>query len=250
MYRCSLAKMLRLLSFMVFLPLALAQTELPKFEVAAIKHSPPLNGTPRRAAWGPIYVTLPNISVRALLINAYQLRVDQVSGPAWMNEGFFDIEAKAPDGTPPDQIRPMVAALVTERFKLVAHWEDKTVNGYGLVVAKEGFKAKTTDKRGSSFSMGGPTQNVQGSFTMKQLVNFLSSDLGLNTPVEDLTGIDGTYDIDLKFASMKAGSADPNSPEGSVFSVLPEKLGLRLEPRKVTLKVLVVESGSKTPTEN
>src|SRR5262245_56789332 len=123
------ASVFTLLSLAAISPVA-AQTELPKFEVASIKQSPPFNGTPRRASWGPIYVTLPMISVRALLINAYQLRVDQISGPAWMNEGFFDVEAKAPDGTPQDQIRPLVARLITERFKLVMHWEEKTVNGY------------------------------------------------------------------------------------------------------------------------
>jgi uncharacterized protein (TIGR03435 family) len=87
-------------------------------------------------------------------------------------------------------------------------------------------------------------------------------------PVVDMTGLTGTYDISLTFSpedyqamlirsAIYAGVTLPpqalRALEGvsgdTLFAAL-QTVGLKLESRKAPLEVLVVDSVSKTPTEN
>ena len=89
-------------------------------------------------------------------------------------------------------------------------------------------------------------------------------------PVVDMTGIQGLYDFDLVFApdSMRgmrmmgpgspmppAGGADrapadaPSEGAATIYTSV-EKYGLKLEPRKAPMEILVVDRIEKTPTEN
>jgi len=94
----------------------------------------------------------------------------------------------------------------------------------------------------------------------------------VDRPVVDKTELKGNYQValdismeDMKNAARKAGVAVPGAapasgdaglpsdavsdPTGSVFtSVL--QLGLKLEPRKTPLDLIVVDHAEKTPTEN
>jgi uncharacterized protein (TIGR03435 family) len=62
-------------------------------------------------------------------------------------------------------------------------------------------------------------------------------------PVVDETGLTGKYSVTIE-TWKNAGV-----PGGTVFDAV-EKLGLKLEPRKVTVETLVVDQVSKTPTAN
>jgi uncharacterized protein (TIGR03435 family) len=88
-------------------------------------------------------------------------------------------------------------------------------------------------------------------------------------PVLDMTGIQGQYEFDLVFApetmrSMPAGmfvpgagtspaAGDHPAPDaekaGSIYDAV-QRYGLRLEPRKAPMDVLIVDSIEKDPTEN
>jgi uncharacterized protein (TIGR03435 family) len=77
--------------------------------------------------------------------------------------------------------------------------------------------------------------------------------------VVDKTGLSGKYDFTLRFAgSMRAGGAFPNpavsdpsdEPAPDIFAALEMQLGLKLEKRKVTIDMLVVDRADKTPAEN
>jgi uncharacterized protein (TIGR03435 family) len=101
--------------------------------------------------------------------------------------------------------------------------------------------------------------------TMTQLCDFLSNQLG--RPVVDETHLTAQYDYALDFspeglATMKGvmmapppgaggGPAGDGGPEGggSIFTAV-QDLGLKLEPRKGPVALVVVDSGNKTPTEN
>ena len=65
-------------------------------------------------------------------------------------------------------------------------------------------------------------------------------------PVVDKTGITGKYDITLNFAPE--GSTDSTLP--SIFTALQEQLGLKLEPQKVPVEILVIDHLEKMPSEN
>ena len=70
-----------------------------------------------------------------------------------------------------------------------------------------------------------------------QLVRFTQA------PVVDETGLTGKYSV-----SIETWKND-DVPGGTVFDAV-EKLGLKLEPRKLTVETVVVEQVSKTATAN
>ena len=115
-----------------------AQPAKPAFEVASVK---PINMKPpgfhspqvlRGGGFSARYST-----VERLLMFAYELpgyRV--VGGPDWMSDGRFEIFAKATGDAPREQIKLMVQSLLEERFKLVAHMEERVMDFQALVLAR------------------------------------------------------------------------------------------------------------------
>jgi uncharacterized protein (TIGR03435 family) len=113
--------------------------------------------------------------------------------------------------------------------------------------------------------------NVKGEFafvtnkgSIKQLIELLSRNL--NLPIEDQTGLKGYYAYLLHFGhgapvAGAAGSAGSSGDAGTAagldldvaptaFNALPKQLGLRLEPHKRPIDVLVIDKAEKTPVEN
>jgi uncharacterized protein (TIGR03435 family) len=102
--------------------------------------------------------------------------------------------------------------------------------------------------------------------TMATLARFLAN--SLDRPVHDFTGLTGTYDIDLSWApdptidrpspfweATRAASADagidlPAAPTATVFNAIRDSLGLRLEPRKEPVEMLVIDHVERIPSEN
>jgi uncharacterized protein (TIGR03435 family) len=83
---------------------------------------------------------------------------------------------------------------------------------------------------------------------MEQLVDELSANL--DRPVLNKTGLTGDYDYSLEWAPERDGRPAPeeiNAP--SIFTALREQLGLKLEPQKAAIEVLVIDSAEK-PSEN
>jgi uncharacterized protein (TIGR03435 family) len=78
----------------------------------------------------------------------------------------------------------------------------------------------------------------------RTLAGMLASPVG--EPVVDRRGITGNYDVDLKFAPN--GAADSQLP--SIFTAVQEQLGLKLEPQKVSMEMVVIDHLDKLPSEN
>jgi uncharacterized protein (TIGR03435 family) len=74
-------------------------------------------------------------------------------------------------------------------------------------------------------------------------------------PVEDRTGLSGTFEFDLEWTPVAPVPADAPpaplvDPNGiSLFTALREQLGLRLEPAKQRIDILVVDRAER-PTAN
>jgi uncharacterized protein (TIGR03435 family) len=210
------------------------------------------------------------ITVKFLIGMAYNLRDFQISGgPGWITAERFDINAKPPEGSParipPEQIREMVKALLTERFQLKTRTESKEMPVYSLVVAKNGPKVKPA--AAPAEGRGGPGMIRMGrgqldgnGMAMASLANQIATQVG--RPVIDKTGLAGQYDIKLEWTPEPGHGggpfggppppdalppADSNGP--TIFTAVQEQLGLRLEPAKGPVETLVIESISR-PTEN
>ncbi len=68
--------------------------------------------------------------------------------------------------------------------------------------------------------------------------------------VVDRTGLTGTYDLRLVFTpEMRANRAEPDPGDLSIFTAVQDQLGLKLEPQKAMVEVVVVDHAEK-PGEN
>jgi uncharacterized protein (TIGR03435 family) len=131
-----------------------AQPARLAFEVASIKPSAPLDMAKlaQSVAQGQMPRLGPHVdaaraeyrymSLRDLMVLAYKVQPNQISGPDWIATQRFDIVAKLPAGTTKDQTNEMLQSLLEERFKLTFHRETKDHPVFALVVAKDGPKLK------------------------------------------------------------------------------------------------------------
>ena len=206
----------------------------------------------------PGRVRLEGWALLDLIAAAYSVRATQVSGPAWLSDQGFDIEAKVPDGSRKEELNAMLQSLLEERFGLKAHRSTQTGQGFALAVGKNGPKLKPAEppldpqkriadvqermqeNRESGTALGGLTPHRGLDHHRRigsRLVRFAEA------PVVDKTGLTGKYSATIE--TWK----NADVPGGTVFDAV-EKLGLKLEPRKVTVETVVVDQVSKTPTAN
>jgi uncharacterized protein (TIGR03435 family) len=225
-------------------------TAPPAFEVASIK--------PHREGPGFHYFQfLPggrfhatNTWIKYFIQRAYDLKDYQVSGgPGWITSDRFDIEAKAESAEAKEsQMRLMLQTLLVDRFQLKTREEAKEFPVYDLVVDKGGPKV-TSLKPDDPGNCRRDNSEICGLRTMAQLADFLTNTLG--QPVFDKTEIQGNYDLLINFDVYEARNqvAPPDYTKPPLRSALREQLGMKLEPRKAMIPVLVIESIQR-PTEN
>jgi uncharacterized protein (TIGR03435 family) len=121
----------------------------PAFEVASIRSAAQI--TPDLITSGKLHigtkidagrVDIGFASLRDLVTQAYEVKPFQVTAPDWMAMQRFDILAKMPEGATKEQVPAMLRALLEDRFKLVAHRENRELPVYSLEVGKNGPKFK------------------------------------------------------------------------------------------------------------
>lgn len=226
---------------------AQAPTTAPSFEVASVRQVPAGHGYFSISPWGEARFTAKNVTMKVLIELAFDVTGDQISGKnvGWIDSGLYDIDAK-PEGNAPlsyEQLKPLLRQLLVQRFKLTVHYEQKDVKGYALVVAKGGSKL-ATGKEATAIGYILQDGIRSPSISMKALAAMLAHPLG--RPVMNKTDIAGNYDIKLSFAPD--GSTD--SPYPSIFTAVQEQLGLKLEPQKIPVEMLVIDHLEQTPSPN
>jgi len=189
---------------------------------------------------------------------------------------------------PLQELGPALQALLIDRFKMKVHFEDRSVDAYTLVAVKPRLKRADPSTRtgckapaNSGFvinsASGMPTRvfNCQN-ITMAQFADQLQT-IGaayVAYPVADATGLEGAWDFTLSFSpinpqqlstlmagargAVPAGGARPadttaSDPIGggvSLLDAVEKQLGLKLEVRKRTLPVFVIDHIEEKPTEN
>jgi uncharacterized protein (TIGR03435 family) len=286
--------------------LGLAQNAAPlQFEVASVKAAP--SGGGRGGMRGgpgtsdPERMTIESMPLRRILMTAYGVEIDQISGPAWIDSEKYSVSAKIPPGTTEEQFQTMLQNLLIQRLKLVLHHEIRSFSGYELVVAKGGPKLIPAASRdpndtapdhpisdvptptkmemdkegcpvarpGVSSGMGrfGPgvtcsrfTNTSMPEFA-KSLEPFVSMEEGSlfgagAAHVIDRTGLEGNFDITLKFhVSMRfpgqAAQTEPDMGDGpTLYQALEQQLGLKLQKAKPQMDVIIIDQGDRVPVEN
>src|SRR5690348_6994921 len=104
-----------LLSTLLIAGCALAQS--PTFEVASIKPAAPQDAGRLMIRMGgdPGRIDYKHVPLRLLIANAYDVKDFQIVAPDWMSSEFFDIEAKLPPDTTPENRRLMMQNLLADR---------------------------------------------------------------------------------------------------------------------------------------
>jgi uncharacterized protein (TIGR03435 family) len=233
------------------------------FEVASVKSVP--QGRWRENKVSGDRIDFPYVTLRYCISFAYEVKEYQVSGPAWLGELRYEIAAKGSQGTRKEQLPEMMQALLAERFKLAVHHEKKEFDIYALVAGKSGPKLKESAADPNapdaanfvmSMSAAGVGRLLVQRGDMKALADTLPRFVG--RPVVDATGIQGRYDFELEFtredlkgmAPAGEGASAPGGEFGvSIFTSV-QRVGLRLETKRVALDTIAVERAEKTPTEN
>lgn len=258
-----------------------AEERHPAFEVISIRRDNADSTAPQFGLTPDGFHSI-NLPLIAIFQTAYApanstgpLLGDRIAGaPEWLHDERYDVTAKVgepdfSDWQKPDRkqamLRSMLQAMLTERCEVVAHYENKEVPVYELVVAKGGPKfkqAEATDPAllkqnhpGGHMMSGTASMAVQSAegihfyaISMGTLAKIgLSASAG--RPVVDKTGLTGSYDIFLPATALPHQPGAPLADDQSIFSALPEALGLRLVPAKDQVEILVIDHVER-PTEN
>lgn len=236
----------------LLLPTALWSQPAPAFEVASIKPLAPSDKViPGQMIRDPGRVAYRNVTIQNLLAQAYRIKNLQISGPAWLDSDRFDIVAKLPAGASDDQLPAMLQSLLKERFQLAFHRDPKMLTAYVLLTAKGGPKLRAVDAEtgGIKTTFGATRRHLSGKMSTTYLAGLLSN--MLDQPVVDQTQLKGIFDIDIEWSVNDTPDTTPQPDDPpSLFTVLQEKLGLRLESRKAPVDVYVIDRIDRVPTGN
>jgi len=224
----------------------------PAFDIASIKPADAAAGNPSINRTGT-RLTIAGYSPRMLIAWAYDVRDDRLIGESkWLDAARYDIVAKAPELPALGQLQLMMQSLLAERFGLVIHHETRNLSFYALTVDNGGPKIQLTDPGSApgqnNFRMSKPNHLAGTNVTAAMLANVLSNQTGRS--VQDFTGLKGVFDFTLAWAP----DTDPQAPDTtslpSIFTAVREQLGLKLEPRRGPVDVVVVDRIAGEPTGN
>jgi len=257
---------------------AATTTERLEFDVASIRRTDP--NDPRS---GADFSALPggqlvarNNAVSNFIINAYGIPYyTLIGGPDWMRTERYDLQAKADTERSRPEMMQMLQALLADRFQFRGHRETRELPAYVLTVARGGAKLKasrdddcvdrspanmsalpTTETRpgcGNNLlsSRGATPPNLRWSavhIDMRSVSDALAN--YFRRPVVDRTGLAGFFDVDMELPPLQPLTGDAAADSGpSVFTVLQEQLGLRVEEGRGPVDVLVVDRIER-PTGN
>jgi hypothetical protein len=142
----------------------------PEFEVANI--TPAAQPTPDLFRSGKIHIGMTVAGARVdiggmplttLIQTAFRVKPFQVIAPEWAGQSRWDILAKIPDGGSSEQVPEMLGALLSDRFKLTVHRENRELPVYVLVVGKAGLKMKVSEPDPNApAETPGATQTIGG----------------------------------------------------------------------------------------
>jgi bla regulator protein blaR1 len=216
-----------------------------------------------------------NASLQQVIRVAYGVEDDRIVGaPTWLASEKYDVEAREDSSAVNDprklsldqrvsEQKVMLQALLADRLKLALHRETRELSVFALVVSRGGPKLQQS-KPGDAYPNGfkGPDGVARPGFHFKgnnligqgvpiaPLLSHLSWQL--RRTLLDETGLSGTYDFAVQVPQgIPLGFDNPTPPESyesALSAAIEQQLGLKLEPRKASMEVLVIDHVEK-PSE-
>lgn len=238
-----------------------AETSETVFEAADVHVSPRVrmpsmaSGGLRGTRWLVRQATMVD-----LISLAYNTDNDKIlAGPSWLDTDRFDVSARAPAGSTPEQARLMMQAMLAQRFSLKIHKDSKELPGFVLAAGNGKTKMKPAADAAAQTNCQGrqtgaadavPQQVVEcKGMSMDDFARIVvnwanSSGSGLNK-----TGLEGKWDFTIQWTPP--GLLARAGADGiSIFDAVDKQLGLKLESGKVMQPVIYVDSVNEVPTPN
>lgn len=239
-------------------PAAITEARQPVYDVFTVKPNKSGSGSSGMHIVNDS-LTATNVTLRQLLQQAFSIRQDLIFDvPSAIDSARFDIQAKVVE---PDldairklsnkQMGAMLLPLLVECFHLETHPETRTLPVYELVVLPGGpkFKPTASDAHGPDTSVNGRNDHTDltaRNLSMALFAGILSDQV--QRTVIDKTGLAGNYDLSLQWSREDSRDANVDTAP-SIFTALPEQLGLKLQPAKGPVETLVVDH-VEMPSEN
>jgi uncharacterized protein (TIGR03435 family) len=245
----------------------------PAFDVAAIKPAADTQAFSFSMVQpGGRYIGQ-NMSLRLLIKTAYGVHDSQIiGGPSWIDSERWDINAKAEGykdaSTFRDRARVMVRPLLADRFKLVMHHEQRELPVYALVLVKANefgpqFRrddncdpgvppipaAQGAAEPAAPMACGGDLFNPRHLEAKSMPLSYMLIGLGrtsIDRVVVDHTGLTGKFDWEVQWIPDDLRVDAAKGPDGpSIFQAFRDQLGLRLEPTRDRVDVVVIDRAER-----
>jgi uncharacterized protein (TIGR03435 family) len=254
-----------------------------EFEVADIKPSAPQVTAASGGIQAGGRIDLRGFTLKTLMSIAWGLQ-ENIAGdfftgaPSWFDSARFDVVARAPGSGPvkanelpvdEEALLTMLRNLLTDRFKLKTHPENREVTVYTMMAPKGDpkiKKAEPTERAGCKRGPGPPNGNGTSTI-METCLNTTMTDLAkylpqwapayFDHPVFDATGLTGGWNFSLvwtgrgqllgdlapKNAAAGVSAADPGG--ASAFEAVEKQLGFKLQSQKRPMPVIVIDHVEK-----
>lgn len=259
-----------------------------EFDVASVKPSADDERTPRGISFSPSGRFAWNrMTLKQLVQLAYgdvEFK-DVAGGPDWVDRDRFDIAATSPDALrdlapdgAPRGVFVRLRTLLEDRFEVKTHVEPRERSVFSLegaarpLVMGQSLRKADADCEAIVREMAAgrrptvpegqmppcamrlsPGQLTGHAITMAQVAKALSTPA--ERPVVDRTGLGGVFDVALKWApefppgTLLNGAPPPPHDGPSLFTAIREQLGLKLEPARLAVPVLVIDQAHR-PTRD
>jgi bla regulator protein BlaR1 len=246
----------------------LATSADKKFEVATIKRNVSGSSAWRLGPPGRGQISIVNMTLADIITQSFRTSRPMVfGGPDWIRTTYFDIVGRGSDPTVGNpEVWEMMRSLLIERVHLQYHVEQRELPVYALTVAPGGHKLTLGEsgqcapaiREGKACGdiLIPPYGAAMFNMPIGALLNGLARRAG--RPVVDKTGLTGRYDVNVTWlpdgATLEALDLSGVPPEFrpqdmGMFEALERQAGLKLEPTREPLPVLVIDSVSQ-PDEN
>lgn len=224
------------------------RAQQPAFEVASVKLNRTGSSNSRFPELRNGTLAAENVSLKSLLSVAYGLSRERITGPSWLDSDRFDLAGKAPRGVPNSEMKPMLQALLKDRFKVEVHRESREMPVYDMVVAKGGLKISLSDPE-HPLAMPPKYEGsmLKATGTMSEIADKITPLAG--RPVLDKTGLEGRYAFMLIYSELSGVAADSSSAP-DFFAAVEQQLGLKLEAKKEPIDILIVDHAERVPSAN
>jgi len=177
-------------------------------------------------------------------------------------------------------LQALIQTLLADRFRLVVHRETRETAVYNLVVVRDGGlkpseDLPTADLRQQASKLGnefvergmllaggslGMIIDESGLATIRGLGISIPATFTLlytqikDRPILDKTNLKGRFEFQLQFAAaervpgLQPATRLPAVPDGpSLFDALQDQLGLKLDPVRIPMEVLMIDRAEKPP---